>query len=189
MKRYVVILCAGAAAAAVWASSVAGQTPPHGTPQPAVPYAVSYAAGWNLISGTGYPTISGADGPLYTQRPGDTGYRSIAPTQRLAPGYGYWAYFDQPSMQYYFREAGQCVTQVLPAGQWVLVGDPDSEPISVHGADALYTWDAVRGAYAVAFSLMPGQGALAISVAGGTLTFGSATPGSSCGIVPTITAG
>lgn len=134
---------------------------------------VIYPAGENLISGPPGTVVSGAQGPLYTYQAADSGYETIAAGTPLQAGLGYWADFAAPTTvilapaQSLF--SGGSITVPLPAGHWIMVGNPWSSQATLSGADAIFTYDPVKG-YAAAISLAPGQGAWAISVKGGTLT-------------------
>ena len=71
-----------------------------------------------------------------------------------------------------------CVTAqtqriALPAGHFIMVGNPTDGPVSVSGADVVDTFNPATNAYTTVTgtaTLGPGQGAWAFSRAGGTLT-------------------
>jgi plastocyanin len=130
---------------------------------------VSLAAGWSIIAGPAGTVVSGANGPLYTFRAGDTAYETIPSSTPLTPGSGYWAYFNAPVTESLPSSVSQPVSVQLPANQWVMVGNPTSGSISVSGADSLLTYNSAQG-YQPANTLMSGQGAWAFSSAGGALT-------------------
>jgi hypothetical protein len=75
------------------------------------------------------------------------------------------------------KSAANAATVSAPAGLWVMVGDPtQGTSATVQGADALFTWDPLAQKYVAATLLQPGQGAWALSYAGGTITIqGAAT--------------
>jgi hypothetical protein len=149
-------------------------TPTGGPP----PQRILYPAGWNLLAvtqrGSGIPI----NVPLYTLAPGGTAYEAVSPTD-TQPGVGYWAYFATDNrlllVPVAFCEA--CASAFpsipLPAGQWVMIGNPYTAPITitVSGADAVYVYDPATGAYQQTIQLQPGQGAFAYSAGGGVLTF------------------
>src|SRR4051794_27611985 len=85
--------------------------------------AVQYAAGWNLVSGPEGSHLTGAGGPPLTLQPGDASYETFAADGALRAGWAYWAYFPNggslqttPGLSTY--------TVTVPAGQWVMVGNP-----------------------------------------------------------------
>ena len=50
-------------------------------------------AGWNLIGLLPGTTLTGAPGPFYMYRPGDTVYEVVPVSDGLQQGWGYWADF------------------------------------------------------------------------------------------------
>jgi hypothetical protein len=144
------------------------------TTTPSVPLVgantIVYPAGWNLVAGTGLP-LMGSDGPLYTFDPAAGSYQTVPAGTRLTPGAGYWAFFDCPTQRSLPVVAPQQASPQLPAGKWVMIGDPNFSPVSVSGADVVYIYLPGSG-YEQATTLQPGQGAWAYSAAGGTVTFG-----------------
>ncbi len=129
---------------------------------------IEYPAGWNLIAGAGLP-IAGADGPIYTVQSGDQAYEAIASDAPLQTGLGYWVYFDRPSTVRY-PDSGTIQPIPLPPGQWVMVGRPPFAGPEARGADLLYVYEPAAGRYRPATSLEPGQGAWALSSAGGSFS-------------------
>lgn len=131
---------------------------------------VTYPAGWNLIAGVGAP-ITGTDGPLYTWQPRDQMYEAVPADAVLAAGVGYWAHFEQRT-EIAAPAGGTTGVVPLPAGQWVMVGrSPFAGPV-VRGADVLFVYNTILRQYEQSTSfLSPGQGAWALSFAGGFLTF------------------
>jgi plastocyanin len=136
---------------------------------PSTGLSVSYGAGWNLVSGPAGMILSGTSGPLYTLRAGDTAYETVPAGTPLAANVGYWAYFNGPSTETLALSAATPVSIPLPAGQYVLIGNSSSMPMTVAGADSVLTYDPLRG-YQSATVLQPGQGAWAYSRAGGALS-------------------
>ena len=134
---------------------------------------VNYSSGWNLVSGPAGTTISGTNGSLYTLRAGDASYETVASGSPLAAGAGYWAYFNASTSMPIPAAAAQPMTLQLPAGQFVMVGDPGGTPVTVTGADTVLTYDATNG-YQPVTKLNPGQGAWAFSANGGTLSISPA---------------
>jgi plastocyanin len=148
-----------------------------GTPLQTGGLSVTYAAGWDLVAGPTGTVLTGINGPLYTFRSGDTSYETVPAGSQLTAGSGYWAYFTMPETESLSLGGTQPGAQQLPAGRFVLIGNPGTTPMTVAGADSVLTYDASRGYQSVTM-LQPGQGAWAISANGGTLTMaptGSAT--------------
>jgi hypothetical protein len=133
---------------------------------------VSYPTGWNQVAGPAGTALNGNTGPLYSFPAGNTDYQLVPNGSSLQPGQGYWAYFPSTTTITLASGDAKPVTMQLPAGQYVLVGNPGSTTAGVTGADSLRTFDPVSNGYAAATTLKPGQGAWAISMAGGTLTIG-----------------
>jgi hypothetical protein len=128
-----------------------------------------YPAGWNLISGYG-SMPSGALGPLYTYNLASGGYDMVSATGQLDPANGYWAYFPCPIRR---TRCAACppvpLTVTLPAGQYVMIGNPSSFPIATTQTDAtIYLYDPVSGYHQVT-TLGTGQGAWVYSAGGTTL--------------------
>jgi hypothetical protein len=117
--------------------------------------------------------VEGADGPLYTLQPGDTAYEVLPPNTPLEAGVGYWVHFNQPTSIVFPQGTNTVpVTRTLPAGEWVMVGDPFATAAQVSGADAVYVYDAATG-YTLTDTLQAGQGAWAYAKMGGTVTLRS----------------
>jgi hypothetical protein len=128
---------------------------------------VSYASGWNIVAGPTGTVIPGALGPLYTYQAGNTAYQTIQPGAQLTAGQGYWAYFSVGTSGIIPVASGQTITVSLPAGNWIMIGNPGNTAATVTGADIVYTFN---GTYQTTTTLLPGQGGWAISVNGGTAT-------------------
>lgn len=129
---------------------------------------VTYQPGWNLVAIPSGGTLSGQSGPLYTFQPGDTDYETPMTFQT---GFGYWAYFTSPTQVTLGAGSGSAYSVNAPASQYIMVGDPSgTQPATVSGADAVYTFDPVANTYVAATTLNPGQGAWVISLNGGTIT-------------------
>lgn len=138
---------------------------------------VSYPAGWNLVAGPEGTVFAGAVGPLYTLQAGDAAYRTSLPATPVRGGNGYWAYFPQVTAIRLAGTARLPQSIQLPAGQYVLIGNPANEPVSVStGADLLLSYDPVGHGYVSTTVLLPGQGAWAYSIDGVALTLSSLTP-------------
>ncbi len=128
----------------------------------------SYPTGWNLVGGPEGRVLFGATA-LYGYDPSAMTYLPLPPDMPLELGAGYLAYFPRPITGPTPPGTARTLTIPLPAGRYVLVGNPRPALVSALGADVLYTYDPVTG-YAMAAVLRPGQGAWAYSANGGTLT-------------------
>lgn len=144
---------------------------------------VTYQPGWNLVGGpdgTVFPTT------LYIWDANSGQYTTLQQGQPLKSGHGAWAYFSQPTTVTLGSASVNSVSLMAPAGYWLQVANPSTTAsASVSGADAVYSYDSISGSYSATTTLNPGQGAWAISLAGGTIQVtAAATPTPS----PTATA-
>jgi hypothetical protein len=138
-------------------------------------FAISYPAGWNLVSGPSGSTLVGATGSIYTAQPGDSAYQVLAANSPLKSGWGYWAYFPsggsirtQPGISTYSVDLGD--------GATVLIGNPSAaNPATVTGADVVYTYTP-GGDYTISTTVPAGQGAIVIGA--GTITVTATTAAS-----------
>jgi len=120
-------------------------------------FAITYAAGWNLVAGPEGSRLTGASGSIFTMQPGDTDYESFPADSPLHGGWGYWANF--PSGGSITFGNGQTTFTVTPVpGQYVIIGNPGTAEARVTGADqvTLYT---PSGGYRSSSIIPPGQGA------------------------------
>ena len=142
---------------------------------PTGPYAI-YTAGWNLIGGPAGTVETGALGALYNlpaNNPSYPNYQTITPpTAPLSAAEGAWAYFPTQTTVALPTVAAQTVAVPLPAGHWVMVGDPTGQTVTLSGADATWLYNAANPAspWTITTTLNPGQGAFMYSQNGGTLT-------------------
>lgn len=143
-------------------------------PGPSNGVSVTFAAGWNLVSAPDGTVLNGISGSLATFQAGDTSYETQPSTTPLKGGRGYWAYFTSSSTQMLPLTTSGTVTVTLPAGTQVLIGNPSSSPATVSGATSLSAFDPSTNQYVAATTLKPGQGAWAVSSAGGPVTISSA---------------
>src|SRR5579883_1041149 len=148
-------------------AAVRGQTP---QPTPFNPNTgpvvrVSYPPGWNLVSAPAGAPLPPSSRPIYTYAAG--GYQTVDPSS-TQPGVGYWAYYDAVTSQSFPGGGPETFTLPIPAGQWIMIGNPRGSLVVVTGADAVYIYDPVQG-YETTTVLEPGQGAWAFSYSGGTL--------------------
>ncbi len=132
---------------------------------------VTYPSGWSVVAGPSGTVLTGSANPLYTYQAGDTNYESITTGTPLTPGQGYWAYFASSASSPLALAGPQTQTIPLPAGQWVMIGNPGDGSASVSGADVVYGYSGAG--YQLTTSLAPGQGAWAISFGGGSVTITS----------------
>ncbi|MHB8575918.1 MAG: hypothetical protein ACYDCQ_11380 [Dehalococcoidia bacterium] len=184
------LLLAGAWFGASAVSPVLGQLPPTATPillptaaplPTSVPQAtvvpgirVTYPPSWNLIGGPDGTELSGVNA-LYTFQAGDTSYETLNGSTALVGGNGYWVHIDGLVSVQLPGPNPPTFSRSLPAGQYVLIGNPLDSLALVSGADTVYIYDPAAG-YESATVLQPGQGAWAYSAAGGTLTFTNVAP-------------
>jgi PKD repeat protein len=134
---------------------------------------VNLPAGWNLVGGPTGAIVSNNSGPLYTFQAGDTAYQSVPSGTPLRAGFGYWAYFTSGGTITLPTTNPQVVNASLPAGQYIMISNPGNSGATVSGADSVLTFDPSANSYFPATSLAPGQGAWAISLAGGTVSIAS----------------
>jgi hypothetical protein len=88
-------------------------------------------------------------------------------------GWSYWVDFPTATTLTLAPTQTAAVVTTLPAGQWVLVGNPGSSVVTASGADAsLFTYTAGAG-YQQVTALNPGQGGWVLSPSGGFLTLSS----------------
>ncbi len=136
---------------------------------------LTYPPGWNLVAGPAGTVLSGASGSLYSFPAGAQTYRVLPSDTPLEAGAGYWAYFDTLAPQILPASASFSTNLVLPAGAFVLIGNPRAAISVVYGADVVYIYDAVQG-YESTLTLQPGQGAWAYSARGATITIANFAP-------------
>jgi hypothetical protein len=134
------------------------------------PAQVSYDQGWNLIAVTPGTDLVGTSGPLFTLQAGDTAYELVLGSRALHTGQGYWAYFDRNTPVSLPQSGEQSLALTLPAGQFVMIGNPFGLTATVHGADAVDIYTTYDGRYQETTELRPGQGAWAFSNNGGAIT-------------------
>jgi hypothetical protein len=143
------------------------------TPPPTNGITVATVAGWNLVGGPTGTVATGSIGPLYTFQAGDTAYEVVPTGTALTAPRGYWAYFNAPGTMTLPVVSLQTQTVTLPASQWVMIGNPGNTPATVTGADTVYSYNpaiTTGSPYTATTTLLPGQGAWAISISGGTAT-------------------
>jgi len=133
-------------------------------------FSVTYAAGWNIVAGPNGSMITGNVGPLYSFRPGDTTYEVAAAGSPLTAGSGAWAYFNANTTTTIAMTNPGSMSVQLPAGQFVMIGNPGDTTATVSGADAVLVYNPSTQSYNQTTQLAPGQGAWAISMRGGEAT-------------------
>lgn len=143
-------------------------------PSPPSGGTASYQAGWNIVGvpdGTVLPVDAWSWEPLRGQ------YQRLGAGTPLAGGKGYWAYFTAPQTLPLAVGGATTVQIAAPAGAWVLIGDPSAvSGATIGGADAIYSYDPLAGAYTPAKTLGPGGGAWALSVVGGAIVIAAQPP-------------
>lgn len=184
-------LSAAARPALIRGQAAPAATPPsiaHCLPGPGLPPvvactgggAIPYPAGWNLVAGYDGVYVFRADGPLYTLQAGDSDYEAV-PSESgegltwtpLKSGVGYWAYFSQPEAVPFPPGPHRLTFSVtVPAGQFVMVGNPFPTGATVTGADVVYSYDPDQGYKQTTF-ISTGHGAWVYSAGGGTITLSS----------------
>ena len=130
---------------------------------------VLYKQGWNIVAGSGAP-FSDTSVPLFSYRADTNDYQLLAPGTVLTSGLGYWGYFDHDT-EVTVPGGGGTLPIRLPPNQWVLIGRPEFAGPELRGADVVYAYDPTTMTFYQVSSLPPGQGAWALSYAGGVLNF------------------
>ena len=92
----------------------------------------------------------------------------MAPSQTLASGVGYWAYFSASDDHAAVRDGQAGFSS--QRGTYIMIGNPTFTPAVVRGADVVYVYDAVSGTYRQSDTLQPGQGAWAYSASSATVS-------------------
>jgi hypothetical protein len=133
---------------------------------------VKYPAGWNIISAPGGTSVDGTSGPMYGLPAGSASYVTVPSGGFLTAGQGYWAYFGSDTTDVVPETTAGSLTMsiTLPAKTWYLIGNPGTATASVQGVDGLETWNPFTEEWNSESTLRPGQGAFAISYAGGEVT-------------------
>ncbi len=141
---------------------------------PTAGFTLSYPAGWNLVAGPSGTTLTSVNGPLYTWQAGDAAYETIPAGTPLVGGEGYWLYLPQVTTLSITVVAPASLSVPLPADHWVMIGNPGDTTATVSGADTVLTYNPAIANYVPATQLQPGQGAWALSQAGGQVTIADA---------------
>lgn len=151
-------------------SSSATTTAPSGSAPAAGQHLAQYHAGVNLIGVPAGTSLSGTTA-VYALNDAGTDYNAVGPNDALAPGRGYWAYFDGDATLMLPAGSNAPASVTATAGHWLMIGNPSGTLVAaVSGADSVLTFDAVAGQYLAATTLKPGQGAWAYSAKGGAIT-------------------
>lgn len=152
-------------------------------------YSYEFPAGWNLVSGAVAATLrvppppgftaGTGETPAYTLQAGDSAYETFpatvvpnVPIARFPPSEGIWIYLTRQSGVQLAPKPDR-TQQTLPAGHWIMVGNPSSCPALVTGADVVYRYDPLGGEYQQGSMLGAGEGAFVYSAAGSTVTVNS----------------
>jgi hypothetical protein len=137
---------------------------------------VTYHAGWNLVGGPDGTTFNAA-GNAYTLGASDSNYATSGGNAPIGGGKGYWMYFPADT-QVAMNGAGASSVQVTaPAGKYIMIGNPSgTQSAAVTGADQVLAYDAGSQQYNATTTLGIGQGAWALSAAGGAITLTATGP-------------
>jgi len=112
-------------------------------------------------------------------------YEALPADTPLQAGVGYWAFFPVPTSLTLPSAAVDTATIPLPAGHWVMVGNPFdfaaalfTQPVA---AVTLITYDTARGRYepfepGAFVGLAPGTGVWVYSATGGSLSMEIVAP-------------
>lgn len=134
---------------------------------------VSLSAGYNLVGPPDGTTFG--DATAFAFDPTANTYHQLSAGEQTQGGQGYWLLSDNGGSMPLAAGSDAPVTFMATPGTWQLIGDPSgTQAALVTGADAVWTYNASTGQYEPATMLQPGQGAWAISRAGGKITI---TPG------------
>lgn len=105
---------------------------------------VTLPPGWNMVSFTALaaafpPPPALAVGPAYTLQAGDSDYESLpqpgTPGQELLRIGGFWIYLGRAAQISFTPGGRDRLAEILPPSQFVMIGNPSSEPATVFGAD------------------------------------------------------
>jgi hypothetical protein len=139
---------------------------------------VTYQPGWNIVGGPAGTVLTGTNSGLFAWPPGATSYQALPAGTPLQAGQGYWAYFNTATTVTLSAITSDSVTVSLPAGQWVLIGNPGAGTATVTGASVtLWLYSPLAGSYSPTTTIPQGQGAWAFSSTGGTVTISSGVAG------------
>ncbi|MGI8551980.1 MAG: hypothetical protein ACR2PL_14520, partial [Dehalococcoidia bacterium] len=136
--------------------------------------ALALAQGWNLVADPGGLVTNT---PAYTLQLNDVAYEILMPGTTLAPGLGYWVYSREHGALPLPGGTNRAGVQA-PAGRFVMIGDPSGVvEARVTGADILLGYNPASGYYPLSTTtLAPGQGAFALSFAGGRIMLDTLSP-------------
>jgi len=142
----------------------------HGAAQTVTGVPVTYHAGWTIAGGPD-GTVFNSIGSIYSLDAGDSGYVAGPSNAPVAGGKGYWVYFATDTQVTMNGAGASTVRLTAPAGRYILIGNPSgTQAATVSGADQVLSYDAAVGQYVETTTLAVGQGALAFSNQGGTIT-------------------
>jgi len=90
-------------------------------------------AGWNLVGGPTGATVNGVLGSLFTFQGGDANYEVLNAGTQLKGGDGYWVNASgSVTLNLPTVSTGNATIQ-LPAGQWVMIGNPYTGRLTLSG--------------------------------------------------------
>jgi PKD domain len=134
---------------------------------------VTFTQGWNIVDGPSGTVITGNQGPLYTYQATDAAYEVVPSGTPLRAGEGYWAYFPVGTSAVIPVSASASQSISLPAGHYVMIGNPGDNTATVTGADYMVTFSPSSNTYVQSTTIPAGGGAWVFSFNGGTATISS----------------
>lgn len=151
------------------------------TPTPTGGIPVTYPAGWNLVGAPAGTLFAGASDPLYALTAAGSDYVTVPVSSPAQAGQGYWAYFAAPTTVMLPRTSlSSSLSVALPAGRYVMAGNPSTQPVTVSDADQVLVFDrgvesagSSTGQYRPSTVVQPGQGAFVVSLTGGSAVISS----------------
>ena len=139
---------------------------------------VTYSPGWNIVGGPSGTVLTGTSSSLFSYPPGANAYVTLPSGTPFQAGTGYWAYFNTTTTVNLAPSTTSNVNVTLPAGQWVLIGNPGTGTATVTGASvSLFAYSPNAGGYSQVTTIPAGQGVWAISYTGGTVTISTGLAG------------
>jgi len=173
MHGTITVMAAPAGAASPASSGNAGGASATGGNAAAGGRTISLSAGYNLVGPPDGTTFG--DATAFAFDSAANSYHQLSAGEATRGGQGYWLLSDSGGSMPLAAGSNAPVSVTAAPGAWQLIGDPSgTQAALVTGADAVWTFNASTGQYEPATMLQPGQGAWAISQAGGRITI---TPG------------
>jgi PKD repeat protein len=136
---------------------------------------VTLQAGWNLVAGIqGLTNSSLLSGP-FAYSASSNSYQAVATGQTIQGGAGYWVDLSTSVTLNLPATGVQAISDTLPAGAYMLIGNPTGVQMNVTGPDVVNAYNAATSTYQPTTTLAPGQGAWAYSGAGAIASLTPAT--------------